>query len=153
MNKSGFLVIMTGSEESSMKKEPLSLQSIPLFQDPVSAGFPSSADDYMESQLDLNELMIKHPTSTFFVRVQGDSMKEAGIHSGDILVVDRSLEASNGKIIVAIVNGEFTVKRLVIKNQRAQLVPGNPAYPTINIHSDLDFQVWGVVTYVIHQAK
>ena len=94
-------------------------QSVPLFQDPISAGFPSVAEDYIENSLDLNELIIKHPASTFFVRVQGDSMRGAGILSGDILVVDRSLEASNNKIIVAIVNGEFTVKRLVLGSDGA----------------------------------
>lgn len=126
---------------------------LPLFLENISAGFPSPAQDYVENRLDLNELIIKHPNSTFFVRVQGDSMCGAGIFSGDLLVVDRSLEASNGKIIVAIVNGEFTVKRLVIEAQRVQLVPANSAYPAIPVHSDLDFQVWGVVTYVIHRPQ
>lgn len=130
-----------------------SQQYLPIFHENISAGFPSPAQDYIESGLDLNELMIKHPASTFFVRVDGDSMRGAGIFSGDILVVDRSLEASNGKIIVAIVNGEFTVKRLVIKKEGVQLVPANSAYPSINVHPDLDFQVWGVVTYVIHRPQ
>lgn len=128
-------------------------QLVPLFEDPISAGFPSPAEDYVENNLDLNEFMIKHPASTFFVRVQGNSMREAGISSGDILVVDRSLEASNGKIIVAIVNGEFTVKRLVIESEKVRLMPANPSYPVMHIHSDTDFQVWGVVTYVIHRAQ
>jgi DNA polymerase V len=126
---------------------------IPFFQESVSAGFPSPAQDYIENSLDLNELMIKHPSSTFFVRVQGDSMRGAGIFSSDILVVDRSLEAVNGKIIVAIVNGEFTVKRLVIERDRVRLVPANALYSAIDIHPDLDFQVWGVVTYVIHRPQ
>lgn len=128
-------------------------QPVPLFQDPISAGFPSVAEDYIENSLDLNELIIKHPASTFFVRVQGDSMQGAGILSGDILVVDRSLEATNSKIIVAIVNGEFTVKRLILGPEGARLVPANASYPVINVHPDLDFQVWGVVTYVIHRAQ
>lgn len=127
--------------------------SLPFFQEHISAGFPSPAEDYIENSLDLNELMIKHPASTFFVRVQGNSMREAGIFSGDILVVDRSLEATNGKIIVAIVNGEFTVKRLVLESNRVLLMPANAAYPIIHVNPDFDFQVWGVVTYVIHRAQ
>ncbi len=130
-----------------------SRQSLPLFYEAISAGFPSPAQDYVENNLDLNELMIKHPASTFFVKVQGNSMRDAGILSGDILVVDRSLEASNGKIIVAIINGEFTVKRLALDAQGVHLVPANPSFPIIHIHSELDFQVWGVVTYVIHRAQ
>lgn len=126
---------------------------LPIFQENISAGFPSPAQDYIENNLDLNELIIKHPASTFFVRVQGDSMREAGIFSGDILVVDRSLTATNGKIIVAILNGEFTVKRLVLELDQIRLMPANSAYPIINVHPDQDFQVWGVVTYVIHRAK
>lgn len=130
---------------------PGSDKLIPFFQDPISAGFPSPAQDYIENSLDLNELMIKHPASTFFVRVQGDSMQGAGIFSGDILVVDKSLEASHGKVIVAVVNGEFTVKRLIVGKKGASLVAANVAYPSIPIHPDLDFKVWGVVTYVIHK--
>lgn len=134
-------------------KEIITTQPIPLFQEAVSAGFPSVAEDYIENSLDLNELMIKHPASTFFVRVQGNSMEGAGIFSGDIMVVDRSLDASNGKIIVAIVNGEFTVKRLVLESKKVRLVPANPSYPILHIQPDTDFQVWGVVTYVIHRPQ
>ena len=123
---------------------------IPLFQAAVAAGFPSAADDCIEKKLDLNELLIKHPAATFFVRVEGDSMLNAGIHSGDILVVDRSLPATYGKIIVAIFNGEFTVKRLLFKQSKKILSPENPLYPVIEIPTESDFQVWGVVTSVIH---
>lgn len=133
--------------------EIFSVIPLPIFQENIPAGFPSPAEDYIENRLDLNELVIKHPASTFFVRVQGSSMEGSGIFSGDILVVDRSLEASNNKIIVAIVNGEFTVKRLMIGTEGVRLVPTNLAYPTIKIHSDTDFQVWGVVTYVIHRPQ
>lgn len=126
----------------------------PFFEEPVSAGFPSPAADYIENQLDLNKLIVKNPASTFFVRVKGESMKEAGIFSGDILAVDRSLEPSHGKIIVAILNGEFTVKRLSISSQgKVQLLPANPSYPALNVYPNSDFQVWGVVTYVIHQPQ
>ncbi len=125
---------------------------LPFFSEGVKAGFPSPADDYIEKLLDLNELMISHPAATFFVRAEGNSMEGAGIFSGDILVVDRSLEAVSGKIIIAVVNGEFTVKKLVKKKDALYLVAENPRYPAIQITPDLDFLVWGVVTFVIHKT-
>ncbi|MGA8163563.1 MAG: translesion error-prone DNA polymerase V autoproteolytic subunit [Waddliaceae bacterium] len=128
-------------------------RAIPAFLSRVQAGFPSPAEDYMENRLDLNDLVIQHPAATFFVRVEGESMADANIHSGDILVVDRALEASNGKIVVAVINGEFTVKRFTINSGGAYLVPENPRYPTLKIEPDSDFHVWGVVTYVIHKAR
>lgn len=128
-------------------------QPLPLFSSTVQAGFPSPADDYVEKNLDLNEFIVKHPTATFFVRVEGDSMRNAGISSGDILVVDRSLTPTNGKIIVAIVDGEFTVKRMIIEGNSVSLMPENPSYKAIKINPNSQFQVWGVVTYVIHKAK
>ncbi len=123
----------------------------PLFSCQVSAGFPSPADDYIDCQLDLNELLIAHPAATFFVRAAGDSMTGAGINHDDILVVDRSLSPASGKIIIAIVNGELTVKRLLQTATSCKLLPENPVYPAISITEDSDFQVWGVVTAVIHQ--
>lgn len=127
---------------------------LPFFTANVSAGFPSPADDYVETQLDLNELIIKHPSATFFVKVNGNSMQEAGIFSGDILVVDRSISPSHGKIVVAVLDGEFTVKRLWIeKGGRILLTPENAAYKPIEIKPGSQFQVWGVVTYVIHKAQ
>ena len=123
----------------------------PLFTCGVSAGFPSPADDHIDRKLDLNELLIQHPVATFFVRVAGDSMKEAGINHGDILVVDRSLEAVSGKIVIAIVNGELTVKRFVQSRTSCRLVAANPDYPPVEITDETDFSVWGVVTSVIHQ--
>ena len=128
-------------------------QTLPIFASCVQAGFPSPADDYEEKPLDLNDLVIKHPSATFFVRVQGDSMLQAGMFDGDILVVDRSLSPANGAIILAVLEGEFTVKRLVIKGNKTTLVPENPAYPSIKITPESQFQVWGVVTYVIHKAQ
>ncbi len=127
-------------------------QSIPVFSSSVQGGFPSPAEDYIEKQLDLNELMIQHPAATFYVRVEGDSMQGAGIQSGDILVVDRALKAVSGKIVVAVINGEFTVKRLIIKNGVTYLQPENENYPTLKIEKESDFQVWGVVSYVVHRA-
>jgi len=122
----------------------------PLAGMPVEAGFPSPADDYIEKPLDLNELLVKHPEATFFVRVQGDSMVEADIHSGDILVVDRAREARDGCVVVAVLNGEFTVKQLRYRDGRCLLMPANPNHRPIPVTPDQDFQVWGVVTHVIH---
>lgn len=124
----------------------------PVFLSRVSAGFPSPADDYTEGPLDLNEHLIKHPAATFFVRVSGDSMRDAGIFPGDLLVVDRALEPANGKVVVAIVDGELTVKRLKKCGNRPYLSPENPAYQPIWIDEGQAFEVWGVVTHVIHQV-
>jgi len=126
---------------------------LPLFQSAVAAGFPSPADDYVEKKLDLNELIVTHPTSTFFVKVQGESMVDAHIHSGDILVVDRSLNLKNGSIVVAILNGEFTVKRFLQKGDEIFLLPENQAFSKIKISKEDSFEIWGVVSYIIHQAK
>lgn len=125
---------------------------IPTTLPTVQAGFPSPAADYIETPLDLNKLMIKHPIATFFVRVSGDSMKGAGILPGDLLVVDRSLEACSGKIVVAVVQGEFTVKRLLKKKEIFYLMAENMDYPPLKITPEMDFQVWGVVTWVVHKA-
>lgn len=126
---------------------------LPAFSSSVQAGFPSPADDYIERQLDLNELMVQHPAATFFVRVEGESMRDAGIHTGDILVVDRSVEATNGKIVVAVINGEFTVKRFSVDSTGAYLVPENPDFLKVKIDENSEFQIWGVVMYVIHRAQ
>jgi len=125
----------------------------PLFCARISAGFPSPADDYIENALDLNEHLIKHPAATFFVRVTGNSMIGAGINSGDILIVDRSVTAVNGSIIVAVLNGEFTVKRFVRRGSALLLLPENPAYEPIEITSGSEFEVWGVVMHVIHSMR
>ena len=125
---------------------------LPLFSDRVAAGFPSPADDHLENKLDLNEHLVKHPAATFFVRVEGRSMIGAGIHPDDILVVDRSMEAVSGNIVVAAVDGELTVKRLQYRRARLFLEPENPDYDPIEISGDTDLVVWGVVTSVIHQV-
>ncbi|MCG9963367.1 translesion error-prone DNA polymerase V autoproteolytic subunit [Shewanella sp. PS-2] len=124
----------------------------PFFSTSVAAGFPSPANDYIEQSLDLNELCIKHPTATFFVKVQGDSMVDAGISSGDILVVDRSLQAAHGDIVVAAVDGEFTVKQLQLR-PIVQLIPRNPAFRAITIHYDSELNLFGVVTCVVKKLK
>jgi DNA polymerase V len=131
---------------------PLSETSheLPLYSCTVSAGFPSPADDYLEGQLDLNKYLIKHPAATFFVRVTGDSMIGAGIHSDDLLIVDRSLEAKDGRVVIAVVNGELLVKRLKLQSSQIFLIAENPNYPLLKITDAMDFQVWGVVTNAIH---
>ncbi len=124
----------------------------PLIGSRIPAGFPSPAQDYVEACLDLNEYLISHPNSTFFVRVDGMSMINAGIHPDDILIVDRSLEPSHNRIVIAVVEGELTVKRLVISHGIYFLCPENPDFPTIEITENSDFTIWGVVTYVIHKV-
>ena len=123
---------------------------LPLYTG-VTAGFPSPADDYIELTLDLNEYLIDKPHSTFCVRVRGNSMEGANIRQNDILIVDRSKTATSGRIVVAVLNGEFTVKRLLINDKGTFLLPEHPAYDPIRIAPDADFQIWGVVTYTIHK--
>lgn len=123
---------------------------LPLFLERVSAGFPSPAADYEEGRLDLNQYLIKNPPATFLVRVAGDSMIGAGIHPGDLLVVDRSLEPKDKNVIIASLNGELTVKRIRIKRKKIFLEAENESYAPQEITKDTEFEVWGVVTNVIH---
>ncbi len=125
--------------------------AIPIYMTAVSAGFPSPAEDYVEGKLDLNDHLIPHPSATFMVRAVGDSMAGAGIFSGDILVVDRSVQACHGSIIIAILNAELTVKRLYRRKGIVRLEAANPAYPAIEISDESDLCCWGVVTAAIHQ--
>ena len=122
----------------------------PLFEAGVSAGFPSPAADYEEGKLDLNKHLIKNPAATFFVRVTGDSMLGAGIHHGDLLVVDRSLEPKNKNVVIAVIDGELTVKRIRLKNKKIFLEIENENYAIRQITDETQFEVWGVVTNVIH---
>jgi len=122
----------------------------PLFLASVSAGFPSPAEDYIEGRLDLNRHLIKHPAATFFVRVAGDSMIDAGIHPGDILVVDRALEPQDSNVVIAVIDGELTVKRISQRHGKLFLMPDNEAYQPLEILAEMEFEVWGVVTSVIH---
>jgi DNA polymerase V len=116
----------------------------------VEAGFPSPADDYMEGALDLNEHVIKHPSATYFVKASGDSMIGAGIFNGDLLIVDRSLQASSGKVVIAEVDGQLTVKRLLKLDDSFSLQSENSSYPPIDLQEGNEVVVWGVVTHVIH---
>lgn len=126
--------------------------ALPLYATRVQAGFPSPADDYMEDKLDLNSHLIQHPSATYFVRVTGDSMINAGIHDGDLLIVDRSLDAVDGKIVIAAIDGELTVKRLGSKNKTRYLFAENPRYHPIELKKENDVVIWGVVTRVIHDV-
>jgi len=115
-------------------------------------GFGAAADDYMERGIDLNEQLIKNKPATYFFRMKGDAMKDAGIFDNDVLIVDRSLKLANGKIIVAVLNGELLVRRFHKNFSSAFLVPENTRYKNINLAEFSDFSLWGVVTYVIHQV-
>ena len=127
--------------------------SPPLVAWHISCGFPSPTDDYRESELDINELVIAHPDATFYVRVSGNSMEGAGICEGDVLVVDRALDAWENAIIVALVNGECPVKRLVTSDDTRILMPENPHYDPLPITEEMEFRVWGIATYVIHRLR
>ena len=124
--------------------------SLPLLSDSVSAGFPSPADDYTEQNIDLNEHLIKNPFSTFFLRVKGDSMINSGIQNHDLIIVDKSLIAVPGNIVIAMIDGEFTVKRLEKKNDELYLKSENDNYPNFNFKNHNEIQIWGVVIYSIH---
>ena len=129
---------------------PFKKVKIPLLSDSVSAGFPSPADDYTEENIDLNEHLISNPFSTFFLRVKGDSMINSGIKDKDLIIVDKSLTAKPGNIIIAMIDGEFTIKRLSIKNNELYLKAENHKYPDFSFRNHIDIQIWGVVIYSIH---
>ena len=124
---------------------------LPFYASHISAGFPSPAEDYVDLRLNIGEFVTENPTSTFFVRVHGDSMQDAHIVEGSILAVDKSLKAQSGDIIVAVVNNEFTVKRLITKGSKVYLVPENKKYQPLEITEDMNFQVWGKVVTVLHK--
>ena len=130
-----------------------SSSTVPLFSQSVRAGFPSPATDYVDGRLDFNELLITDAATTFVVRADGESMLGAGIFSGDFLVVDRSLVARPEDIVIAAIDGEFTVKRLKRIDGRFALAPENPAYPIVPVDEDSELSIWGVVTYVLHGLR
>ena len=125
---------------------------LPLFTIPVSAGFPSPAEEYVEQLLSLDEHLIKHPQATYLMRVTGYSMKDAGINTGDVLIIDKSLIPQNNDIVIAIINGEFTVKQIKKDKDILYLQPANKDFKPIKISDEMDFKIWGVVTYIIHKA-
>ena len=141
-------VVVLGQADPTAKRLRL-----PLFLSRISAGFPSPADDYVEAKLSLDEHFVSRPEATFFLRVQGDSMIGAGIHDGDLLIVDKSLTPQHGSIVIAEVHGELTVKRLYRKNGVISLRAENPAYRAIPINEESQLVVWGVVTNVVHNLR
>lgn len=143
-----------GIEKVTAGQEVFAQEELPgLAQSEIHAGFPSPATDYMTQAIDLNKELVKHPAATFYGRVVGDSMIDAGVEEGDILVIDKALDARDGDMAVCFVDGEFTLKYLSIKEGCLTLVPANPKYPQISIDEGVDFKMWGVVTYVIKRVR
>ena len=124
-------------------------EKLPFFNTGISAGFPSPADDFKETRLSLDEILIDNKEATFFARVNGQSMIGAGLDDNDILIIDRSLEPQHNKIAVCFIDGEFTVKRLIVKGEEVWLQPENPNYKPIEVTNDNEFIIWGIVTNVI----
>ena len=133
--------------------EELKEVKLPLFLTKIQAGFPSPAEDYIDQRLDLNEYAIKHPSATFFVRVNGESMIKAGIFHDDLLIVDRSLQPQNNSIIIANLDGDLTVKRFSKKKNKYYLVAENKDFPAIEVNDERNFEVWGVATFVLHSLR
>lgn len=126
--------------------------ALPFISHEVSAGFPSPAQDFLENNIDLNKELTKNMQATFYIKVAGNSMKDAGIHDKDILVVDRSLEPADGKIVISLIDGEFTVKRLRLETDCLYLIPENDAYQPIKVTEENQLIIWGIVTYVIKKV-
>ena len=126
---------------------------LPLVSASVEAGFPSPADDHLERGIDLNEELIRNPAATFLVRVKGESMRDAGIHAGDVLIVDKSLTPTDRKIVVAMIDGNFTVKRFRKRGGQVFLEAENPEFPPIEVTEGQELSIFGVVSYIIHQAR
>ena len=134
--------------------EAMTKTKIPLFEHKVPAGLPSQADDHVEKRMDLNDYLIREADTTFFVRIKGNSMDNAGIHDNDVVIVDRSQEASIGDIVLASLDGEFTVKTLAKnKNGSPRLLPANEAFSPIEVLKGVQFQIWGVVTGAVRKFK
>ncbi len=126
---------------------------LPLAGTAIAAGFPSPAEEYVEIALDLNKELIKHPSATFYAKVKGDSMVDAGIQDGDLLVIDKALEPKEGTVAVCYLDGEFTVKRLTVQEEGVYLMPANAEFKPIRITEENEFLVWGIVAYVIHKPR
>lgn len=124
---------------------------LPLYLTPVEAGFPSPAEDYLDRKLDLHQHLVRNEAATFFLRAHGESMIGAGIHDGDLLIVDRSVDAGHRKVVIAALDGELTVKRLLRREGRVYLAPENPQFDPIDITESEFVHIWGVVTYVVHK--
>ena len=135
----------------SYSREEASASLIPLVKEAISAGFPSPAEDYIELGIDLNKHLIKNPISTFFMRVSGNSMNNAGIYNNDLLIIDRSINPRPGHIVVAVLDGEFTLKRLIKNHDSYYLKAEKANYPAIDLCQHMDVQIWGVAIYSIHK--
>ena len=142
----------TNEQLSFYVMEDSKLSGVLVFGDAVAAGFPSPAEDYLDMDLNLHEYLVQNPAATFCVRANGDSMLDANIQSGDVMVVDRALSPANNSIVLAVLDGEFTVKRIKKNENELYLMPANEQYQPMKITDDIDFQVWGVVTFIIHKA-
>ena len=143
-----------GSRSScDSSKETPSTLLIPLVKESISAGFPSPAEDYLEPGIDLNKYLIENPISTFFLRVSGNSMNNAGIYNNDLVIIDRSINPNPGHIVVALLDGEFTLKRLIKEENSYYLKAAKENYPAINLYEYIDVQIWGVAIYSIHELK
>ena len=123
--------------------------NIPLVNEEISAGFPSPAQDFIESSIDLNKELIRNPNTTFYARINGDSMKDMGINSGDLVIIDKSLEPKNGNIAVCFIDGEFTMKEIKIEQNCCWLIPANKSFKSVRVDKDNDFAIWGIVIHVI----
>ncbi len=128
-------------------------EKLPLYLSAVEAGFPSPADDYIDNEINLHDFLVRNKNATFFLKAHGESMLGAGIHDGDLLIVDRSVEAGHNKIVIAAIDGELTVKRLLRRPRAAVLAPENPLYPEIDITDKEHVHIWGVVTFSIHSTQ
>ena len=148
-----FKFLNTNNKLNFYTIEDFSLGDIPLYGDAVPAGFPSPADDYLDMDLNLHDYLVQHPYASFCVKAIGDSMVDAGIKSSDVMVIDRALTPKNNDIILAVIDGEFTVKRIKKNDDELYLMPANENYRPMKITEDMDFQVWGVVTFIIHKAN
>ena len=149
MGERGF---RAGDVNAFLDVEALTALTVPLMAASASCGFPSPADDYMDRPLDFNELIVLNPPATFAVRIQGESMIGIGFFPGDVAVVDRSIEPSNGCVVLACLDGEFTIKRYLVRQGVTRLKPENPAYPTITIGADHEFEVWGVIKRAVRMV-
>jgi DNA polymerase V len=135
----------------SIKEDPALV--FPLLTSRISAGFPSPASDYLAKAINLGDLLVQHPAATFLMKVEGNSMINAGINDGDLIVIDRAIEPAHRKIVVAAVDGEFLVKRLIYRDSRCFLVAENSSYRELEVSEYSDNQIWGVVIHVIHAIK
>lgn len=148
------LLFLCDNQENMTDFDDILKPELPkMAHDGIHAGFPSPATDYMTQAIDLNKELVKHPAATFYGRVVGDSMVDAGVEEGDILVIDKALDAKDGDMAVCFVDGEFTLKYLRFRENGLTLVPANPRYPSIEIDEGSDFMMWGVVTYVIKKIR